>query len=63
LREPHSFCPRLQPDGTLLVPMRAEGPGGIVGDGAVTIRPEHPDYVRYLEDACTEEEWRRWVSR
>lgn len=24
--------------------MRAEGPGGLVGDGLVTIGPDHPDF-------------------
>ena len=31
-------------DGRLLVPMRAEGPGGMVGDGRVAIGPDHPDF-------------------
>lgn len=30
------------PDGRLRVPMRAEGPDGMVGDGVVTIGPDHP---------------------
>lgn len=41
---------RLAPD-RLLVPMRAET-GGIIGDGAVEIGPDHPQYEQwaaYLE--------------
>jgi hypothetical protein len=33
--------------------MRAEGPGGMVGDGLVAIGPDHPDFQAwsdYLED-------------
>lgn len=30
--------------GALIVPMRAEGPGGILGDGMVEIGPDHPQY-------------------
>jgi hypothetical protein len=38
----------LNPDGSVLVPMRAEGAGGIVGDGFVTLRPGDEGY----EEAC-----------
>lgn len=31
-------------NGHLLVPMRAEGAGGLVGDGMVEIGPDHPDF-------------------
>lgn len=44
--------PERLPDGRLLVPMRAEGPGGVVGDGLVAIGPDHPDFrtwSAYLE--------------
>jgi hypothetical protein len=34
---------RRNADGTLTVPGRAEGPG-IIGDGMITIGPDHPDY-------------------
>lgn len=42
-------------NGNLVVPMRAEGENGMVGDGAVEIGPEHPqfevwdDYLRRME--------------
>lgn len=36
--------PERLPDGRLLVPMRAEGPGGVIGDGLVAIGPDHPDF-------------------
>lgn len=37
------------PDGRLRVPARAEDPEtGTVGDGLVTIGPEHPDYAKYI---------------
>lgn len=32
----------------LLVQMRAEGPGSIIGDGMVGIGPDHPDYEGWL---------------
>jgi hypothetical protein len=35
---------RRLPNGNLLVPRRAEGPG-IVGDGWFEIGPDHPDYA------------------
>lgn len=39
-------------DGTLTVPARAEGPPGVIGDGMITIGPDHPDYA----------EWDRWLA-
>jgi len=35
-------------NGKLLVPKRAEGPDGIIGDGAVEIDPDDPDYEKWL---------------
>ena len=35
-------------DDRLLVPMRAEGPDGTVGDGMVEIGHDHPDYGAWL---------------
>ena len=35
-------------DDRLLVPMRAEGPDGTMGDGMVEIGPDHPDYGAWL---------------
>ncbi|GAA4565617.1 hypothetical protein GCM10023176_14130 [Micromonospora coerulea] len=40
---PNSLPERL-PNGNLRVLMRAEGPGGIIGDGVAEIGPEHPAY-------------------
>lgn len=40
---------RVNPDGTLTVPARAEGPGGTTGDGMITIGPGHPDYQEWLD--------------
>ena len=37
------------PDGRLRVPMRAEGPDGIIGDGVGEIGPEHPSYAVWDE--------------
>jgi hypothetical protein len=37
--------------GQLLIPMRAEGPNGELGNGWVRIGPDHPDYKRWLADA------------
>jgi hypothetical protein len=39
---------RKLPNGNLIVLRRAEGPGGIIGDGAEEIGPDHPDYQDYL---------------
>jgi hypothetical protein len=41
-------------DRTLTVPDRAEGPGGMIGDGMITIGPDDPRYAvwdRYLTRA------------
>lgn len=49
--------PERLPDGSLRVPMRAEGPGGIIGDGVRVIGPDHPAwsewdaYLRRIEDS------------
>ena len=40
---------RLLPNGHLLIPVRAESEG-VIGDAAVEIGPDHPDYQRYLAD-------------
>lgn len=36
-------------DGTLTVPGRAEGPGGMMGDGMITIGPGDPGYADWDE--------------
>ncbi len=36
------------PNGNLLVPKRAEGPDGIIGDGVEEIGPDNPDYEKWL---------------
>jgi len=38
-------------NGNLLIPMRAEWPEGVVGDGVVEIAPGHPDFETWLRDA------------
>lgn len=45
--------PERLPDGRLLVPMRAEGPGGIVGDGLVAIGPDHRDFQTWSDSLET----------
>ena len=42
-------------NGSLLVPMRAEGPNGLIGDGMVEIEPDRPDFERWLRDAIPPE--------
>lgn len=37
----------------LLVPMRAEGPNGEIGDGTVEIGPGHPQF----------QQWATWLDR
>jgi hypothetical protein len=53
---------RLNPDGSVDAPMRAEGPGGIVGDGTKTIRPGDEGYVEALEQARIDEAFARASS-
>jgi hypothetical protein len=44
-----SWCePVRLPNGNLRVPMRAEGPGGLVGDAALEIGPDTPEFDRWL---------------
>src|SRR4051794_6905262 len=40
--------PCLLPDGPLLVPARAEGPGGELGDGLIRLEPGTPEHARWL---------------
>ncbi|MDC0935911.1 hypothetical protein OAS39_06470 [Pirellulales bacterium] len=40
---------RLQEDGTLVLQLRAEGPGGIVGDAQRIYKPTDPKYQRTLD--------------
>jgi hypothetical protein len=37
--------PRLV-DGKVMIPMRAEGPHGLIGDGLVQMLPSEPEYDR-----------------
>jgi hypothetical protein len=41
-----------KPDGSLIVPKRAEG-NGVVGDGQEVLRPGSADY----------EKWNAWITR
>ena len=43
------MLPERLPNGNLLVPMRAEGEDGLVGDSVVEIGPEHPHFVDWEE--------------
>lgn len=36
------------PDDRLLIPRRAEGPDGLIGDGMVEIGPDDPEYEAWL---------------
>jgi hypothetical protein len=38
----------LRPDGILELQLRAEGPGGMVGDSLITYAPGDPDYQKVL---------------
>ncbi|MCU0700075.1 MAG: hypothetical protein MUC96_26505 [Myxococcaceae bacterium] len=38
----------MQADGTLELMLRAEGPGGMVGDALVRYPPTHPEYQTVL---------------
>lgn len=39
----------LRPDGVLELMLRAEGPGGIVGDSVVTYAPDDVNYKKVFE--------------
>jgi hypothetical protein len=39
----------MQPDGTILLQLRAEGPGGLEGDALLTYPPADPDYANVLQ--------------
>ena len=52
---PHRSAWRL-PDGRIVAPLRAEGPGGMVGDGMATLAPGDPlydEWDRYLDHLAT----------
>jgi len=35
-------------NGNLLIPKRAEGPGRLIGDGAIEVGPDSPEYEAWL---------------
>ena len=39
----------MEKDGTVVLQLRAEGPGGILGDGLLRYPPDHPDYTKILD--------------
>jgi hypothetical protein len=39
----------MEKDGTIVLQLRAEGPGGILGDGLLRYPPDHPDYTKVLD--------------
>lgn len=39
----------MQADGTLILDLRAEGPGGAVGHSRLVYPPDHPDYRSVLD--------------
>ena len=45
------------PNGNLLIPKRAEGPHREIGDGAVEIGPDDPEYERWLPFASEDVEF------
>jgi hypothetical protein len=54
-------------DGTLRVPRSlASEDGRLIGNGYVEVRPDDPEYGRWLDEAVSEEEAaerrRRWVE-
>lgn len=38
----------MQPDGVIILYLRAESPGGIIGDGQIRYSPAHPKYQEVL---------------
>jgi hypothetical protein len=39
----------MEKDGTVVLQLRAEGQGGILGDGLLRYPPDHPDYAKILD--------------
>lgn len=39
----------MQPDGTLELMLRAEGPGGMLGDSLIRYAPDDPHYQQVLK--------------
>ncbi|MBL8537496.1 MAG: hypothetical protein JNM59_08860 [Hyphomonadaceae bacterium] len=47
--EPRSIgAATMLPDGTIQMQLRAEGPGGTIGDAMFTYPPNHPQYAEML---------------
>ncbi len=40
---------RMLPDGTIVMKLRASGPGGAIGDAQVTYPKTHPNYQEVLK--------------
>ncbi len=45
----HIGSATMKEDGTILLQLRAEGPGGIRGDALLTYPPGHPEYKKILK--------------
>ncbi len=39
----------MKEDGTIVLQLRAEGPGGMIGDALITYKPDDPKYKETLE--------------
>jgi hypothetical protein len=39
----------MAPGGTIILRLRAEGPGGLTGDGLLRYLPDHPQYRGVLD--------------
>jgi hypothetical protein len=51
----------LNPDGSVSVPTRAEGPAGLIGDGQRIVRPGDPGYEMAVRQAKLDAVYaRRW---
>lgn len=52
--DPRTAAPRpigsvtMKADGTLILDLRAEGPGGMIGDARFVYAPDHPNYAAVL---------------
>jgi hypothetical protein len=59
-----SLVPVATSGGPVLLPVRAEGPDGMIGDGAIEIFPGHPLYEQRLAEIEWEQRLRReWLER
>ncbi len=53
----------IRADGSVVLPVRVEGPDGAIGDAIVIVRPGDPGYADALEAARVDAEAQDAISR